>query len=136
MRYTPISENKITTYNINGELFNAEYEKSIKQNKITENMGYFILELANNMVAKYNGKYRFELITEMHQYIVMDITSRLLTMTIRHDTLATISVTMRNRCKNFLRNVGRGNVDIYGSRIGNKTNKIQFTSLTDYEDYK
>jgi len=136
MKYKPISEDLITTYNINSCEFNAEYENSVSENKITEKMGYFILQLANNIVVKYHKKYRFELILEMHQYIVMDVTNRLLTFGVRHDAFATISVTMQNRCKNFLRNVGRGNVDIYGSRIGNKTNKLKFISLTDYEDNK
>ena len=136
MEYEPISEGRIKTYNIDGSVFNAAYRQSVEKNRITEGMGYFILKLANNIVAKYNGKYRFEIVEEMHQRIVIDITERLLTMTILGDPFATISVAMRNRCTNYIRDIGRGNVDIYGTRIGDRTTKTKFISLTDYENYK
>lgn len=137
MRYKPISGNKIETYEMNGGVeFNDEYYLCKKSKRITNKMGYFILRLANNCVARYNGKYRPELVMEMHQHIVMDITERLLTINVRHNPFATVSITMQNRCKNFIRNIGRGNFDIYGTRIGDRTKKTKFINQTDNENHQ
>lgn len=134
MEYKPIGTNDVETYKINSKSFNYEYYVCKEQNKITNKMGYYLLQLANNCVAKYHGKYNHELIVEMHQYIIMDITERLLSMNIRYVPFATVSITMQNRCKNFIRNVNRGNIDVYGVKIGDKSNKIKFIQLQDNEN--